>query len=174
MKVDLFDMMASAEPPVIFSADRQFRYLLVRRWSAAQMLTWLMLNPSVADEQRNDPTVERCVRRASRLGYGGIRVVNLFALVTPYPWVMWERQRMGEDIVGPLNDDYILSAAKHSGQVAVAWGGDHPVAAARAKRVLGLLRGAGITPTRLGTTQGGQPRHPLYVPYDVELTPFNP
>jgi hypothetical protein len=28
MKVDLFDMMASAEPPVIFSADRQFRYLL--------------------------------------------------------------------------------------------------------------------------------------------------
>jgi hypothetical protein len=133
-----------------------------------------MLNPSVADEQRNDPTVERCVRRASRLGYGGIRVVNLFALVTPYPWVMWERHGLGEDIVGPLNDDYIVKAAKSFRPGSGRLGRRPPGRDARAQRVLGLLHGAGITPTRLGTTQGGQPRHPLYVPYDVELTPFNP
>jgi hypothetical protein len=56
---------------------------------------FVLLNPSTADETREDPTVRRCIGFARSLGYGALEVVNLYAYVATdpaelrragYPW----------------------------------------------------------------------------------------
>ena len=48
-------------PPVhrtaLFSRDRRFRYRLGRRWGDGAAACFVLLNPSTADETREDPTV---------------------------------------------------------------------------------------------------------------------
>jgi hypothetical protein len=62
-----------------FSACRRYRYRLWRMWDRRPHCCFVMLNPSTADELANDPTVERCERRARAWGYGGLEVANVFA-----------------------------------------------------------------------------------------------
>lgn len=50
-----------------FSACRNYRYLLWRRWSAEPVLVFICLNPSTADEQHNDPTNRRTIGFAKDL-----------------------------------------------------------------------------------------------------------
>ena len=63
-----------------YSDCEKYRYKLTRIWEpAGRKVLFVMLNPSTATEVQNDPTVERCERRARTLGYGGFRVTNIFA-----------------------------------------------------------------------------------------------
>ena len=62
-----------------YSDDEAYRYLLVRVWAAGPRVVFVMLNPSTATETQNDPTVERCERRARALGFGSFDVTNIFA-----------------------------------------------------------------------------------------------
>ncbi len=72
--------------PADFSPDRKYRYVLRRKiGSSARRVVFIMLNPSIADEVRTDPTVRRCVGFARRWGFGALEVVNLFALVSTDP-----------------------------------------------------------------------------------------
>ena len=62
----------------VYSDCERYRYTLTRVWEPqGQRLSFVMLNPSTATEVQNDPTVERCERRARALGFGGFRVTNL-------------------------------------------------------------------------------------------------
>jgi hypothetical protein len=71
--------MAYRETGARFSIDRRYRYALWRVWDHDENLyNFLLLNPSPADEATNDPTIERCERRARRWGFGGL-------IVTGYP-----------------------------------------------------------------------------------------
>jgi hypothetical protein len=64
----------------IYSDCENYRYALTRIWDeAAGKVAFVMLNPSTATEVQNDPTVERCERRARALGFGAFRVCNIFA-----------------------------------------------------------------------------------------------
>ena len=82
----------------VFSPDRAYRYVLVRRWSTfadkPRICCYIMLNPSTADEAKNDPTVERCERRARDNGYDGLCVLNLFAYRSTAPKVPYSQTRM--------------------------------------------------------------------------------
>ena len=72
-----------------FSLCRTWRYTLVRRWDDdLPSLLCVLLNPSTADEYQDDPTNTRCIRWCMRFGYGSLTFCNLFALRTPYPYVM--------------------------------------------------------------------------------------
>src|SRR6185436_19289757 len=82
------EMTAWLESKATFSDCKRYRYRLLRRWAygpnwtpayAPRTIAFCMLNPSTADEQRNDPTVERCEVRARTWGYDALIVVNLFA-----------------------------------------------------------------------------------------------
>ena len=72
----------------VFNPGRTHRYLLWRidnTMASGGMICWVLLNPSTADETKNDPTVERCVRRSCRLGYRIVVVANAFALRSTDP-----------------------------------------------------------------------------------------
>jgi len=122
-----------------------------------------MLNPSTATEVQNDPTVERCERRARSLGFDGFAVANIFAYRATDPRVM----RAVADPVGPANDAAILEMACWSSEVICAWG-THGVHLGRGLAVQALLRGAGHRLRHLGLTMGGQPKHPLYIGYEQQ------
>lgn len=154
-----------------FSECKIYRYTLWRTWDAElPVVNFLMLNPSTADQWKNDPTVERCERRARDLGYGKLIVTNLFALRSTDPAGL----RQVDDPVGPGNDRAILDSALEADAVVCAWG-VHGELFGRAAKVLADLRawpGVGDKLHCLALTKDGSPRHPLYVGYDVQPTPW--
>ncbi|MCA8228332.1 DUF1643 domain-containing protein [Burkholderia vietnamiensis] len=156
----------------VFSPCRRFRYRLWRIWDESRPLAvYVMLNPSIANEDDPDATITRCMRRAHMRGYGGIIVVNLYAWVSTDPSVL----ATVADPIGPENDFHILEAAKRAANDAVicGWGTKLPRGSQRDIEVTRLLRSAGIAPMCLVVTKDGFPKHPLYVGYDVEPIPFD-
>ena len=146
-----------------FSACGRYRFSLWRIWDARlQPAMFIMLNPSTADESENDPTVERCQRRAQAMGYGGLRVGNIFAYRSTDPNALYKI----EDPVGQGNDEAIIEAAHDAGIVICGWG-EHGNHLKRGEQVTALLRAHGIQPYVLAVNLDGTPRHPLYVSYDV-------
>lgn len=148
----------------IFSQSRLFRYALWRRWDDGPMLMFLMLNPSTADLYQNDPTVERCERRARKFGYPGIIVCNLFALVSTDPTAL-KKETDPSIPVGELNDPYIRRFARGAEDVICGWG-EWGRLHGRGDAVLALLREKGIEPLCLRENRSGHPAHPLYIAYD--------
>ena len=136
-----------------------YRYALSRVWDAqGRKICFVMLNPSTATEIQNDPTVERCERRARAMGFGAFRVVNIFAYRATDPRDM----RKAVDPIGPDNDPAIAAAANWADMILCAWGA-HGAYLARGTSVAQMLQGK--TLFHLGLTQAGDPKHPLYISY---------
>ncbi|MCB2117354.1 MAG: DUF1643 domain-containing protein [Rhodobacteraceae bacterium] len=151
----------------LFSDCGAYRYLLERDWAPGPRLLWVLLNPSTADEARNDPTIERCERRARALGYGGLAVANLFAFRVTRPADL----KRAADPVGAQTDRILRRAARSAGAVLCGWG-THGALLGRGAAVEALLRREGLALLALGLTRQGHPRHPLYVAYDVAPMPW--
>lgn len=153
----------------VYSGCERYRYLLTRTWNATgPRALFIMLNPSTATEFQNDPTVERCERRARALGFGAFRVANIFAFRATDPTVM----RAQADPVGPANDDAISGALPWADQVICAWG-SHGAHLGRGQAITTLLRATDKPLFHLGLTQAGAPKHPLYIGYDVQPVRWN-
>ena len=154
-------LKGDAESVATYSDCERYRYALTRVWQpAGERVLFVMLNPSTATEMQNDPTVERCERRARALGFGAFRVCNIFAWRDTDPKLM----RGAEDPVGPENDAAILHGADWADTVICAWG-THGAHRGRGSEVEHLLRTAGHTLRHLGATAAGHPKHPLYIAY---------
>ena len=151
----------------IYSPCERYRYALTREWGHGGRVLFVMLNPSTATEAQNDPTVERCERRARALGYGAFRVCNIFAYRATDPRDM----RAAEDPVGPDNDAALAGGAAWADAVVCAWG-THGAHLARGPAVEALLRATGRPLAHLGLTKDGHPRHPLYVGYATAPIPW--
>jgi hypothetical protein len=151
-----------ARSEAVYSDCEAYRYLLTRVWGPGERALFVMLNPSTATEVQNDPTVERCERRARALGFGAFRVTNIFAFRATDPKVM----RAAEDPIGPGNDAAILDSATWADRIICAWG-NHGLHLNRGAMVRQMLRGTGQPLFHLGLTGQGQPRHPLYVGYQT-------
>jgi hypothetical protein len=147
----------------VYSDCERYRYMLTRVWGQGQKALFVMLNPSTATEVQNDPTVERCERRARALGFGAFRVTNIFAFRATDPKVM----RAASDPVGPENDAAILDSLRWADTVVCAWG-NHGLHRDRGQAVEAMLRANGAPLCHLGLTGQGQPRHPLYVGYQQQ------
>jgi hypothetical protein len=170
------------------SACGRYRYSLSRTWLPARPpLVVVMLNPSVADAERDDATIRRLIGFARREVAGGLVVVNLFAFRATDPAELWREHAAGFDVVGPENDEAIRRAVEtigptsapesawaHDpgpGDVVVAWGAD-PRADERARVVSRMLRGWCRAALCLGTTKGGRPCHPLRLSNATRLQPW--
>ena len=158
----------------VFSKNGKYRYVLTRTQETAPSLfvkprtgyvAWVMLNPSTASGEDDDPTVRRCMNFTTRLGYARLAVVNLFAFRTAYPSVLHREPHP----VGPANDEYLRKIAKDAEVVVCAWGTGGTFRK-RSAAVLDLF--AGVSLRCLGHSKTGEPLHPLYLPADTQLVPY--
>jgi hypothetical protein len=153
----------------LYSPDMVFRYAFGRWWGNVDLATtaiWVIPNPATGDtEQRHRPTLERCISRTRAAGHTGLVIANLFAFRDTNP----RNLRTAPDAVGPANDDVLRVLTKEGSQTIAAWGG-HGQLLGRSGRVALLLN----SPMCLGVTQGGEPRHPHYIPVDTQLVPWVP
>lgn len=149
-----------------------YRYRLTRYWGPGYMLPFVMLNPSTADAEIDDPTIRRCMGFARRENAGGVIVVNLYALRSPSP------AKLGQvsDPLGPENfnvlNDMAAAAVETNISIVCAWGSSRWAINGKAKITIHHLQCAGARLVCLGTTKDGHPRHPLYVAGDQSLVPF--
>jgi hypothetical protein len=163
-----------APSTAVYSDCERYRYSLTRVWDATgSLVQFVMLNPSTATEIQNDPTVERCERRARALGHGGFRVTNIFAWRDTDP----RKMRAAKDPIGDENDSAICAGAAWADVTICGWGthGEHRDRGADVER---LLRASGANLLHLGLTKAGHPKHPLYISYtqqpDLWLPPYDP
>ncbi len=157
---------------------RPYRYQLWRRWDrTAASVVWIMLNPSIADAKRNDPTVTRCMGFADRWGFGGIIVCNVFAYISTDPRALADVA----DPVGPENECHIVEAVEQARAVgapvvagwgdSIRWPGQPQALADHVRTFRDWLADAAGAQC-LGRTLSGNPRHPLYVRGSVPLQPL--
>ena len=94
-----------------WSPDRVHRYFLRRPAGMLDrdkpVIAFVLLNPSTADEVKDDPTVAKCRRYAAGWGYGEVIVLNAFAYRATDP----KNMRAHPDPIGPDNDATILIEA---------------------------------------------------------------
>lgn len=159
------EALVAMERGAVFSECLRYRTRLFRTWDRRRPgILFIMLNPSTADAEVDDPTVRRCIGFAVRWGYGHIEVRNIFALRSTSPWVLYT----AED---PVGDNPIVYPGDDFGKVVVAWG-NHGSLGGRGNAVLEMLVKEGIPVYHFGLTREGQPRHPLYLRNDVTLEPI--
>lgn len=142
------------------SEDGVYRYVLTRNWCDSEVpasLVWVMLNPSIADAYKDDPTIHNVVKITRRAGYDKAIVVNLFAYRSSDPWLI----RAQRDPVGPDNDRWIHWAMSQAPSAVLAWGNNGLRYSTRIVEVLNI-----IGPRRkfcLGLTGKGMPKHPARI-----------
>lgn len=166
----------------IFSADRIHRYTLWREWAVPtaslfytadphltyypgqhnQFAMFIGLNPSTADETKDDPTIRKCIGFAQRWGFGALCMCNIFAFRATDPKDM----RKATDPIGDDNWRHVTKCALEAGMIVAAWGVNGAYKN-QGECVLMWLRECGLGVKCLRVTNGGFPEHPLYVPYDT-------
>lgn len=164
---DIHDMNRSA----VISPCGLYRYNLGRKWAEGPSVTFVMINPSIADASIDDPTIRRCIGFAKREGCGSINVVNLCAFRATDPRDMLR----AKDPIGPDNEYFVMSAVYNSKITIAAWGTNAAAVIRVRPKVLDVVDivRAGKNVVSLGAlTKGGYPRHPLYVSGDAPLVSF--
>lgn len=162
-------LFADELPGAEFSPCRTWRYILRRRWASGPALSFVLLNPSTADEEINDPTIRRCIAFAKLWGYGGLILGNLFALRSTDPKLL----RVVSDPIGPDNDAALRRIVEEAQnrRIICGWGG-HGVFMGRGAEVRSLLQSSGARAEALSLTLAGEPGHPLYLPSDQQPFPL--
>lgn len=137
-----------------FSDCRKYRYKLWRIWdNDLPKAMCIGLNPSTANETKNDPTITHLTKALQKLGYGGFYMVNLFARISSDPNVLLSH---GLDLQG---DNEVKLAETHllCKDVIVCWGG-FKQATKRIEQVLPRYPDA----LCFGINSDGTPEHPMF------------
>lgn len=152
---------------VFSDSNRKYRYSLWRKWQpmmGGDNLLFIGLNPSTANDIKNDPTIRRMIGFAKAWGFDGLFVGNLFSLVSADPNALWLLQSV-EQVNGP-NDMAIKRMRELSTLVLIGWGAWGNNAGKRPEQVLALI---GEPVYCLKVIKNGEPIHPLYLPLDSKL-----
>jgi hypothetical protein len=157
-KPDLF-----LERDAVISDCGKYRYLLRRTWDYKRPRALIvMLNPSVANAEIDDPTIRSChrlLRGAGDLAFGSFEVVNLFALRATDPSELCKVI----DPVGPHNAAVMAAAIERCDIAICAWGAHSMAMGSRQIEVMGELRCRRPAVYCFGKTKHGAPLHPLYL-----------
>ena len=134
-----------------FSECKKYRYSLLRKWSNKPLLLFIMLNPSTADSNIDDPTIKKCIYFSKKWGFGGIMVGNLFAYRSTDP----KKLKKVTNPEGADNKRFIKKMVANASTVICAWGNGYGPPPSYLKRLTELHY--------LKINKDGTPAHPLYL-----------
>ena len=142
------------------SNDKKDRFSLSRIWDSKKpKALYIMLNPSYADDESDDPTIRRLIFFSKKFKFGGFYVTNLFSQITPYP-----KELNMDNKSKKKNLKIISELIKKSDLIVYAWGNlvSEPIE----------LRKLIESPLCFGINKNGTPKHPLYLRSDTKLQDF--
>ena len=163
-----------------FDRDRVYRFKLWREWQGSEFfdekprtICFVMLNPSRADEKKDDPTLRRCIDFAKQLKFERVDVVNLFSYVTSSPKILLEVARDCAQITGGNEGDEILKeTAQNADMIVLAWGANGATYRTRVEHVLSfLVRWKDKLHAFQGFKKKGFPPHPLRLSKKTKILP---
>ena len=143
-----------------FSIDKKERYSLKREWDKSKnKILYIMLNPSLADDKNDDPTIRRLISFTKKYNYGGFLVGNIFTTITPNPKEIDKSKG-----ISVKNFEKLLKLINKVDQIVYAWGDniEEPQ----------LLKKLVLNPKCFGKNLNGSPKHPLYLPSETKLINF--
>jgi hypothetical protein len=150
----------------IISEDGKYHYQLWRIWDNTKPLVlWIMLNPSTADADIDDPTIRRCIGFTRMWGYGGLYVGNLFAYRATNPKKL---HSVYNPMGNPKNRIHLRFMREKTEKIICAWG------SFKGKNIpyyYEVFRKYADNYC-LGTTKNGNPKHPLYLKSDSKLIEY--
>jgi hypothetical protein len=150
----LFPELSGAE----FSSDRKHRFVLWRIWDTHKpKIMFICLNPSTANEDKNDPTIRRVVNFAKNMGYGGVYMTNLYSYVSTDP-----NKLITSD--SKENEIWLKQISQRCETIVFAWGAFKESKFQGAKIIKMFPKAYALK-----INKDGSPRHPLYVPTNTEL-----
>jgi hypothetical protein len=161
-----------------FSPGGSHRYFLHRtlkprgnRRKRRKRIAFMMLNSSWATARKPDNSVRRCYGFAEREDAESVTIVNMFALVSPYPRDLIMSDSPLEHARG-MNDLHVRMALQSADRIIVAWGANpgHRELRWRLAEVAKLLDGRRLE--SFGTTKDGHPPHPLYLAGETAIVRY--
>lgn len=147
--------------------ELQYRYRLKRVnlcYGTAGVLLYIMLNPSTADNNIDDRTIESCKRLAINNKYHSFWVGNLYAVRSTDPKFLFGLG--ANDAKGPDNDQALKGMIAMADDIVVAWGKPGGQGTPNIKRLL-----SGLELLCIDLNKDGSPKHPLY---QKAMTKFKP
>jgi hypothetical protein len=163
------------------SEDGIHRYSLFRKWGNHGKGTalFIMLNPSTADWEVDDPTIRRCIKFAQRENFHSLDVINLFSYRATKPNDL-DYTRLNDDTSLTITREKIRQT-KIFDKIICAWGASSSKFDSKIKRARDLqiwwIKQTAIEHNKklfcLGLTKNNDPRHPLYLKSDSPLIPFS-
>ncbi len=157
-----------------FSKCREYRWKLTRFINHSKKeLIFIGLNPSIANENDDDPTLRRLVDFANLWGYGSLTVLNLFAKISKSP----ELLKSCKDPVGSKNDFEINKniaywSTTNLCDLWLGWGVNGKIMTRNNEVLNKIKKKSSRTPYIIGLTKDGHPRHPLYISKKKTLYPL--
>jgi hypothetical protein len=155
----------------VLSDCKKHRYSLTRVWDDNKpRVLFIMLNPSTADAEKDDPTIRRCIGFAKDWGYGGIYVVNLFSLRATNP----KDLLTAPFVVGIENEKWFRRMSCLAHLVVCAWGNSSIVNKLQKRLDHGWKPLSWISKPLhyIELSKDGTPKHPLYLPKHLTPIPY--
>ena len=152
-------------------------------FSGNKTIVFIGLNPSKANSVNNDRTMIRIINFCSRWNYKNIYVINLFGLISKSSSQLLK----SKDPLGKNNDLITLKVLEFwreniNCDLWLGWG-DKGQLNRRDDEVLKLIKNFSYLNSKennhskrvlsLGLSKKGNPLHPLYMPNESFLKPFN-
>lgn len=160
MELQLFE---STKKGAILSECEDYRYRLWRIWDESKpKVMFIMLNPSTADADTDDPTIRRCIGFAKYWGFGGLYVGNIFAYRSTQPKGLFNPF----DPVGKENVSHLLMMSQECEIAVCAWGNSPIVRKMRADHK--PLENVKIPLHYIELSKDGTPKHPLYLKSELK------
>jgi hypothetical protein len=157
----------------VISECGKYRYSLIRVWDESKpCVLFIMLNPSTADAENDDPTIRRCIGFAESWGYGGLYVVNLFALRATNP----QELLSAPFVVGVENERWFRRISYLAHLVICAWGNGRIINKLQQRLDHNWKPLSWIDQAKalhyLELAKDGTPKHPLYLSKSVKPMQF--
>lgn len=168
-KVDIKNIKAQ------FSEDKKYRFMLSIPFyfeeSRTKTVAVILKNPSSADAQRADKTVQNVEKVIYKTfdDVSRVEILNLFSLRGTYPKDIMNAHTLGVNIVGDKNNTAFDEVLNNSDYVVIAWGGASPIRSSlydsRIDEVLSMINSVNPSKRVFRKKEKGSDLYPFHACY---------